>query len=147
MEEIKTSPPLPVMPEQVGPEGFKAKVILFFSPVKNYWLKVPEKLRKVSIISALVLIVALVLAVSVTTAISFSKLGRGTDQAVRVTPTPSAVITPGVISNPSRYATDSGVIKAEQDLSVLRKELDEMKVNDADLLPPKLDFDISFTKQ
>ena len=51
-----------------------------------------------------------------------------------------------IITNPSRYATDSGVLKIEEDLINIEKSLGIMQVSETSLLPPKLDFDINFTQ-
>jgi hypothetical protein len=59
-----------------------------------------------------------------------------------VLPTPSPV--PFEPTKPSVYASDESVLKLEEDIDLLEKELVRVSLRDNDLLPPKLDFDINF---
>lgn len=48
------------------------------------------------------------------------------------------------IKNPSRYATDSGVLKTQADLNALDKDLNSVDLNENSLRPPDVQFDESF---
>jgi len=130
-------------------QTFKTKVIYVFQPVinklKSVWLKIPERLRKVLCIVSIVFAVLLFLMII----LSIVLKSRG-KVPVEVKPTPVVSFEPPpsgeVITNPSRYATDPGVLKIEEDLRNLEKELDSLQVNEVNLLPPRLDFDINFDK-
>ena len=58
-----------------------------------------------------------------------------------VTPTPEEV---QEISNPSPYANDLIILKIEQDIKRIDKELQETDLKEASLNPPLLDMDIKF---
>jgi len=58
-----------------------------------------------------------------------------------VTPTPEEV---QEISNPSPYANDLIILKIEQDIKKIDKELQETDLKEASLNPPLLDMDIEF---
>ena len=58
-----------------------------------------------------------------------------------VTPTPEEV---QEISNPSPYANDLIILKIEQDIKKIDKELQETDLKEASLNPPLLDMDIKF---
>ena len=60
-----------------------------------------------------------------------------------ITPTPRQQVTQE-ISNPSSYATDSAILKIEQDLKEIDKQLQETDLKEASLNPPLLDMDIEF---
>lgn len=113
--------------------------------LKDAWLKIPERLRKILRIVGIVFAVLLVLVIILSTVLKLK--GK---VPVEVKPTPVASFGPlpsgEVTTNPSRYATDSGVLKIEEDLRNLEKELDNLQVNETNLLPPRLDFDINFDK-
>ena len=127
----------------------KSKVINLLQPainkLKSVWMKIPEKLRKVLRIAGVVFAVLLFLMIILSIVLKSRE-----KVPVEVKPTPIASFEPlpsgEIITNPSRYATDSGVIKIEEDLRNLEKELDNLQVNEVNLLPPRLDFDINFDK-
>ncbi|CAN5336537.1 hypothetical protein BH10PAT1_BH10PAT1_0630 [soil metagenome] len=61
------------------------------------------------------------------------------------TPDPILVTpAPNIILNASRYATDSGVLKIEEDLNGFQKQLNSSDVKQSDLNQPNLNFDINF---
>lgn len=112
--------------------------------IKSLWLELPEKLKKI------IRIVALIFGVMIFLLIIFSiiiKFASRTPKPISL-PSPSFEPSPTgeIIDNPSRWATDSGVIKISEDLSTIEKALGTMQVNETDLLPPKLDFDINFSQ-
>ena len=59
------------------------------------------------------------------------------------TPTPSLTPTPE-IANPSFYATDSAILKIEEDVKKIEEELDSVDIKEKDLIPPALDWEIKF---
>lgn len=61
-------------------------------------------------------------------------------------PTPFALGTPmpELITNPSRYATDSGVLKIEQDLKNLDNDLNTTDLKEPQLQLPRVSYDVSF---
>jgi hypothetical protein len=125
-------------------EKIKIQLIKVREIIRGYWLRVPEKYRKILIIvaGAFALLVILMILLSLILA-----LGKKTTKLVKkATPVPVVQTTflPEAISNPSRYATDAGVLKIETDLTVIGKELDGLSVNEVDLLPVRLDFSIDF---
>lgn len=60
------------------------------------------------------------------------------------TPTPVASNTPAPTSAPSRYASDSGVLKIDQDVRDLDKDLNNINFHDQDLRMPDVYFDKLF---
>lgn len=58
-----------------------------------------------------------------------------------ITPTPEVI---QEISNPSPYADDLIILKIEQDIKKIDKELQETDLKEASLNPPLLDMDIEF---
>lgn len=67
-------------------------------------------------------------------------------EAPVATPTaaPSSPLPQVEISNPSRYATDSGVLKIESDVDGLSKEMDSVDLRQSNLRVPSLDFNVKF---
>lgn len=66
--------------------------------------------------------------------------------AVIATPAPTPVSvspTPNVVSV-SRYASDEGVLRIENNLNEIQKSLNILDVRQTDLTQPTLDFDIDF---
>lgn len=123
------------------------RIIIFkniIEKVKNVWLKLPEKPKKILKTVALVFGVMIFLIIIIFIILKFTSR---TSKPINL-PSPSFEPFPtgDVITNPSHYATDSGVIKIEKDLKSLEKDLDIMQINETSLLPPKLDFDINFNQ-
>lgn len=125
------------------------KVVQIAQKVKNifliFWLKVPQPYRKILKITGIVFTSLLVLMLILSLVFSLKKQ---TQEKKKVTPTPVPQMTavPEVITNPSRYATDSAILKVEEDLAEIGKDLDSLQVNEVNLLPPRLDFNINFEK-
>lgn len=131
--------------------NFLEKFRIFLSPrlmvVKSYWEKVPLQLRKILKIAGITIGLLLFSLIIFSTVVRISK--KRTPVVVKVVPSeiPQATSFPEEkIFNPSRYATDSAVLKIEEDLKSVEKELNDLEINEVDLLPPKLDFDINFEK-
>ncbi len=63
-------------------------------------------------------------------------------------PEPSPIvkvtIPPRENRNPSRYATDSEVLKLEEEIKSLDKVINDTRIDEPTLNPPTLNFDISF---
>ncbi len=66
---------------------------------------------------------------------------RGVTQ-VTDDPTPTPI--PYEPTKPSVYADDAAVLKLEEDIDVLEKELARIGLRENDLIPPKLDFEVTF---
>lgn len=103
----------------------------------------PEQLRfkpsKKIIIIASVIFVVVVLG-TVLFAVMSSR--PNPTQAPSPSPSPVVVATPSPI--PSRYATDSGVLKIEADTNALDKELSEVDIDEDNLKPRALKWDVNF---
>jgi hypothetical protein len=78
----------------------------------------------------------------------FSLLKNRSKRVIKATPTPSAtnieISLEEEIRNPSRYATDAGVLKIEEDVKKLDKDLINTNLKDASIWPPDIKFDVSF---
>ena len=139
-----TQPPTPVVaPMQPAPS---------LTPVKkNYkeimsgmWNRVPPILRKVLVIFGIVfgLLILLGLVVS---------MGQ---KVAKKTITPVATATPVIgtgstpvpieIKNPSRYATDSGLLKIEEDIKKIDQGMGSVDLKELNLRPPDIQFKINF---
>ncbi|OGM10407.1 hypothetical protein A2Z67_02900 [Candidatus Woesebacteria bacterium RBG_13_36_22] len=60
------------------------------------------------------------------------------NNGVSVTPVPFEPYKPSI------YAQDAEVLKLEEDVNILERELAEVKIKEDGINPPKLDYDISF---
>jgi hypothetical protein len=79
---------------------------------------------------------------------AIAKPRRSSQQVTAPTPTPVvSQIGPSMeVTNPSRYATDAGVIKLEEEIKNLDREMVETSIKEVDLVPPTLDWDVNFKK-
>ena len=59
---------------------------------------------------------------------------------------PISIISPRPTKIPSKYATDSGVLKELNTLESLENELKNMDLNEKTLTFPEVDFNMSFEK-
>jgi len=113
----------------------------YVSVVTNLWMKLNPAIRKVIMITGFIfgLLLFIVIIFSVST-----KIGG----KVRSNPKPTANIEmsplPEIIINPSRYATDSGILAIEESLKIIEKEIGVTIINDLKLSPPNLLWDINF---
>lgn len=137
--EAQVSAPQPV------PAATPTPKVSLAQKLKDYWLKFPEKSRKVFLFSAGALGLAIFLLIIFSAVRSFRKPAEP-GKITAPTPTLEPVATPSATIESSRYATDSGVLKMEQDLNAIEKDLNAMKVAESDLLPPRLDFEVDFEK-
>lgn len=118
---------------------YLAKILAFF---KVFWDQIPPKIRKIVIIIFSVLFALIFLLMIASLVMKQTK-----ESKPLVLPTPEIAISPfpeDVISNPSRYATDSAVLKIEENLKSIEKTLNQMDIKESKLNPPGLDFKISF---
>ena len=73
---------------------------------------------------------------------------KRTKVVVEATPTPAGTSVPfpttQAITNPSRYATDSGVLKIESDVKTLEGQLNQIDIKQSDLNLPDLDWNVNF---
>lgn len=67
-------------------------------------------------------------------------------QLSKIAPTPSPTPTPveEKITSPSAYATDSAVLKIEQDLKNIDQNLQSTDLKETGLNPPLLDWEVKF---
>lgn len=71
-------------------------------------------------------------------------LGRDPKEFITL-PTPTPASTPFATSKPlSKYATDSAVLKIKQDIDNLDRDLSTVDLDESNLKPRTLDFEISF---
>lgn len=73
-------------------------------------------------------------------AIKDDKALKSSGQVDEKTPTPISYVS----DNPSVYANDPFVLRIEEDLNILTAELTRATLREGELLPPKLDFGVSF---
>ena len=76
----------------------------------------------------------------------FQILTRATTPKPLPEPSPIVKVTipPRENRNPSRYATDSEVLKLEEEIINLDKVINDTRIDEPTLNPPTLNFDISF---
>lgn len=62
-----------------------------------------------------------------------------------VAPTPAPTPTPaeGAILNPSAYATDSAILKIEEEIKTMGKEIQSTDLKESQFNPPILDMDVN----
>lgn len=109
--------------------------------MKNIWMKLNPQIRKVLAITGFIFGLLLILA------IVFSISTQGSRKE-KQTPIPQANTDqsplPEIIINPSRYATDSGVLSIEENIKIIEKKIGETVINDLKLSQPNLLWDIDF---
>lgn len=126
-------------------EQIKIQLIKVVEFIKLYWFKVPENYRRILRITGIVFVSLIVLMFLSSLFFSVKKTANGVKKKTPA-PLPQITILPDVVVNPSRYATDSAILKIEEDLKTVEKELDGLQVNEINLLPPRLDFNVTFEK-
>lgn len=139
-----TPPPMPQMtpaPQVAAPPPVKKD---YKEMLSGMWGKVPPILRKVLLVFGIIFGLLIVLAVVVSMG---QKVNNKTVERV-ATPTP-AVNTKGTpvpieIRNPSRYATDSGLLKIEEEVKELDLEMGSVDLKELNLRPPDIQFKINF---
>ena len=112
-------------------------------PKKVKFLSISQK--RFAYLGALILLLIL-LVISLYSYIYFQKINKGRE--VVITPTPTlAMPTPTPTHTPSRWATDSAVLKSEQEVNNIERELNNLDLSEPLLNFPSLDFNINFEKQ
>ena len=113
----------------------------YLKVINNQWMKLNPAIRKVIMVTGFIF--GLLLIVAIVFSISTKSNGK-----VKSTPTPSSNIEqsplPEIIINPSRYATDSAVLAAEENIKNIEKEIGSTVINDLKLAPPNLLWEINF---
>jgi len=108
---------------------------------KDTWLKLNPQIRKVITVTGFVFGIFILLAI----VFSISTRPGGRSKA---TPTPMGNVNqsplPEIIINPSKYATDSGVLLVEDNIKKIEKEIGGTVINDLKLSQPNLLWDINF---
>lgn len=130
-------------------QKFLERLKFYLSPgilfVKNYWEKVPPQFKKVFKVAGIVFGFFILLLIVFSIAAGTGKRRTAiVNNPVSSEAPQEASLNGEKILNPSRYATDSVVLKIEDDLKSVEKELNDLEVNEVYLLPPNLDFDINF---
>ncbi len=128
-------------------ERFKSFLLLQLMVAKYYWGKVPSQSKKIIKVVGIAIGLSLFSLIIFSAVVTISK--KRTPVVVNVVPSevPQTTAFPEEkIFNPSRYATDSAILKIEEDLKSVEKELNDLEINEVDLLPPKLDFELNFDK-
>ena len=120
------------------------KLTLVKTKALELWLSLSPNLRKLLTVIAIVFSVMILLIILTAIIVGLAKRSKKPFIRPTLPPAASVLPSPGAISNPSRYATDSAVLKIESDLPIVQGRLDNLQVSEVDLLPPRLDFDINF---
>ena len=93
------------------------------------------------------LIVFIILVVFLVAAALFKSLSLPGKPVISLSPpTPVAIFvspSPESATNPSRYATDSGVLDLEKKILELDKNMSATEIRESTLTPPALDFDVN----
>jgi len=134
------------MEENTLKKKFIEKLMLVKTKVLGLWLGLTPNLRKLLTVVAIVFSVMVLLIVLLAVIVGLAKRSKKPFVKPTIPPAASILPSPGTISNPSRYATDSAVLKIESDLINVQGRLDNLQVSEVDLLPPRLDFDVNFGK-
>jgi hypothetical protein len=124
-----------------GAEKSKDAITTTTSSVAN---KVKDKLDFGSVkkVFSVVLVILLFVIVGLVGVNIYVKLQKPPEPPTSVEPT----VTPPSYQTykPSVYAKDPDVIKIEENLDILNREMDTTDLKENNLLPPQLDFNISF---
>lgn len=126
-------------PEVTGKKSFK-----------DMWGNLMTKYKSSSKNVKLLVIVGIVFVFSLFLLLVTALAKGGKGGTVNVAPVATTVPVSGSplpqveISNPSRYATDSAVLKIESDVDNLSKEMDAVDLRQSNLRVPTLDFNIKF---
>lgn len=132
--------PAPTPVQKIDPKSQLVKIKSAFSPM---FAKVPKpiKILLIALFSIILLLSLLVVFVPNTRR---TLLGQPTPSPVAVTPT--ATPDPNAILNPSRYATDPGVLSIEESVNKLESDLKSVDFREEELRIPLLDWDVTFDK-
>ena len=149
---IEPSPPVapetPVEPVKKGADPFaKLTNIMLNLPrlvivqnIKQFFKNSSEK----KIVRVFAIIIAAVIFFSIVAVIVLNLVGKKAGQAPTTSPTPSP--SPFVEENRklSKYATDSAVIKIDEGVNKLDKNLNSTDLREVNLRLPSLDFEVKF---
>lgn len=106
-----------------------------------------KKLKNLKKKKVLIIIAAFAFIALVSFSVSFYYFRR-INQNPSSTKTPVSTPTPIATSLPkSLYATDSAILQIKNDLKDLEKNLNTMKFQESQLLPPALDFKVEFEEE
>lgn len=135
---VQPAPAAPAPAPKMNPKALLGKMKDAFSPM---FAKVPKPI-KILLISLFTLIFLLSLLVLFVPNTRRTLLGQPTPSPVAVTPT--ATPDPNAILNPSRYATDPGVLAIEEEVNKLESALKSVDFREEELRIPLLDWDVTF---
>lgn len=122
------------------------KIIILVNPyilkIKAYYISLPAKTQKLLIAAGGMLgfLLVMLIIASVVKSVSHRPVGN----VVLPTPAVTVLPTPVELLSPSRYATDSAVLKLEGNLKDNETKLNNLDIKESDLYSPQLDFDINF---
>jgi hypothetical protein len=118
------------------------------SPRPNPIKVIQDKLHNLSPRNKTLVLVILILFAIIFILLLLTLIFGKKQTVVTVIPSPTPVSvspTPSIILNASRYATDSGVLKLEENFNKIQGQLQGTDVRQSDLNLPDLDFNINFT--
>lgn len=124
------------MPQKVPVKGLKTNLMEKFKSA-------PKNVKLLVVVVTVFVFLILILLIAAVLTGSMNQTGT---VAPTATPAPvsSSPLPQVEITNPSKYATDSGVLKIEADVDSLSKEMDSVDLRQSTLRVPALDFDIKF---
>ncbi len=129
-------PTLPVV-EEPPKLSLREKVAQRFGFLK----RLPERSRKIILIAGAIFVILIIFIFVLAAVNSRRRVG----EMPASTPIPAG-FTPleSEITNPSRYASDAGVLKIEADLKDFETKVSQEKAAEEDLKLPQLDFNVAF---
>lgn len=136
-------PPVAQMPTTAQMPSTKKSFKELLSGLRDKYKTLPKNMK-------LLVIMGGVFAVSLLLLLVAAVAKKGNTANIVATPTPiasptsSSPIPQYVITNPSRYATDSGILKIEGDVDSLSKDMDAADLRSSDLRVPELDMNVKF---
>jgi hypothetical protein len=120
----------------------KERIIFYWTKLKEFYLTIPVRTKKMLFIAGGMF--ALLLVLLIVGLIVKSVSSRPVAKVILPTPVITSLPTPATLTNPSKYATDSAVLKLEQNLKDNETKLNSLDIKESNLYPPQLDFDIKF---
>lgn len=128
-------PPIVEQPVAPPPPAVSARSKFSFPNPKDILGKVTKK--QIIMLSTFFIVFVILLVLGI--------IFRDKIQNIVPLPSPTPTATPVVATpTPSRYATDSGVLKIEADINTLDGELSGVDLEESNIKPRPLDFDINF---
>jgi len=142
-EIVNQNPTVPVSPTPQGSPiekpmpGIRQKIV----KILTFFNQLPPRSKKIILVVSAVFVILIIL-IFVLAAVSSR---RQIKEVPAPTSTPTG-FTPleSEITNPSRYATDAGVLKIETDLKNFDTRVSQEKVAEESLKLPQLDFNVTF---